>query len=166
MAILAAAMFVCLRLLWRTGEPRVATLAALVGLLGLGSAALLLVSGSRPLGADVPTAAALGMVAAALLAFVVARALAATLEELELAEALHWGSMQGVRALTELAASERGARGERIADLLGLGCDRFGLEVGIVARIEDGRWTVHALRAPPEGFATPGTSLELAATLC
>src|SRR5262249_43497382 len=101
----------------------------------------------------------LGMVAAALLAFVVARALAATLEELELAEALHWGSMQGVRALTELAASERGARGERIADLLGLGCDRFGLEVGIVARIEDGR-------GPREGLAARGRALELGATLC
>lgn len=165
MAILAMAMFVCLRLIWRTGEPRVATLAGLVALLGLGSGALLVVHGNRPLGPDVPTAAALGMVAAALLALVAARAFAATFEELELAEALHWGSMQGVRALTELAAGERGGPGERLAAMLELGCERFGLEVGLVARVEDGRWTIHARRAP-EDFAARGTALELGATLC
>jgi GAF domain-containing protein len=163
--ILAAAMFVCLRLLWRTGEPRVATLAALVGLLGLGAGALLLVYGNRPLAVDLPTATALGLVAVALLALLVARAFAATLEELELAEALHWGSMQGVRALTELAAGERREPGGRLAALLELGCDRFGLEVGIVSRIDGERWEVHALHAP-EGTPPGGSALGLADTLC
>jgi len=163
--ILAAALFVCLRLLWRTGEFRVATLAGLVGLLGLGGGALLFVHGNRPLATDVPTAAALGLVAVSLLALLVARGFASTLEELELAEAIHWGSMQGVRALTELAAGERREPGGRLAGLLELGCDRFGLEVGIVSRIDGERWAIHALYAP-EGVLPAGTVLDLADTLC
>ena len=163
--ILAAALFVCLRLLWRTGEFRIATLAGLVGLLGLGGGALLFVHGNRPLAIDVPTAAALGLVAVSLLALLVARGFASTLEELELAEAIHWGSMQGVRALTELAAGERREPGGRLAGLLELGCDRFGLEVGIVSRIDGERWAIHAFQAP-EGVLPAGTVLDLADTLC
>jgi signal transduction histidine kinase len=161
---LAAAWAV--RLLWRTGEMRVAVLAVLAVLLGLAGGALLAGAGGRPLAADATSAAALAALGAAAAAVLAVRAFAATLDELELAEALHWGSMQGVRAVTELAAEQRGKLDERLAALLELGCERFGLEVGIVSRVHEDRYEIRALRAA-EGFpAARGEILSLAATVC
>src|SRR5262249_37593133 len=139
-------------------------LAGPLGLVAIAAGSLGIAQGSRPLGLDAASAAALALLAAAALSPLAVRALASALEELDLAEALHWGSMQGVRALTELAAGRRGA-GEGLAALLDLGCDRFGLDVGMLALVEGDRWEVHALRAP-EGFAAVGTRLGLAETLC
>src|SRR5262245_63848046 len=104
----ALALALALRLLRRTGEIRAGALAALVALAGLSQAALLAALGGRPLGLDAASAAAVAGLGASVASLFAVRALAATLEELELAEALHWGSMQGVRAVTELAADRRG----------------------------------------------------------
>jgi signal transduction histidine kinase len=165
-AVLAVALVESLRLLRRSGEARVGVLAALVLLLGLGAGALLVAQGSRPLALDAPSAAALAALGASAAAWLGVRALAATLEELELAEALHWGSMQGVRALTGLAADRRGGLDERLASLLDLGRDRFGLEVGWLARLEGGRFELRALRAPEEFPVAAGDALDLTETVC
>jgi signal transduction histidine kinase len=165
-AILALALAQALRLLRRSGEARVAVLAALVVLLAVGTGALLVTQGARPLAADAPSAAALALLGASGAAWLGVRALAATLEELELAEALHWGSMQGVRALTELAADRRGELDERLASLLDLGRERFGLEVGWLARIEGERFELRALRAPAEFPVAAGDVLDLGETVC
>jgi len=164
--VLALAVALALRLLRRSGEGRVAVLAALAAFAAAGQAALLFQYGDRPLGLDAQSAAALaGLVAAGAALFAV-RAFGATLAELELAEALHWGSMQGVRAVTELAADRGGRLEERLASLLELGCERFGLEIGIVSRIRGDRYEVCALRAP-EGFpVASGGVLPLGDTVC
>jgi len=162
----ALALALALRLLRRTGEIRAGALAALVALAGLSQAALLAALGGRPLGLDAASAAAVAGLGASVASLFAVRALAATLEELELAEALHWGSMQGVRAVTELAADRRGRLDERLDSLLELGCERFGLEIGLVSQILGERYEVRALRAP-EGFAVAGGStLRLADTIC
>ena len=162
----ALALALALRLLRRSGEAGVAVLAALVALVALGQGALLLAHGDRPLAVDAASAGALAGLAAAGFALFAVRAFAATLEELELAEALHWGSMQGVRAVTELAADRSGRLDERLASLLELGCERFGLEIGIVSRILGNRYELRALRAP-EGFpVAAGSVLRLGDTVC
>jgi hypothetical protein len=127
---------------------------------------MLLAHGDRPLAVDAASAGALAGLAAAGFALFAVRAFAATLEELELAEALHWGSMQGVRAVTELAADRSGRLDERLASLLELGCERFGLEIGIVSRVLDERYELRTLRAP-EGFpVAAGSVLRLGDTVC
>ncbi len=164
--IQALSLALAVRLLRRSGEMRVGVLAALVILAALGQGALLVAHAGRPLAADAATAAALAGLAAAVAALFAVRAFAATLDELELAEALHWGSMQGVRAVTELAADRRGRLDERLASLLELGCERFGLEIGIVSRILGERYELRALRAP-EGFpVAAGSVLRLGDTIC
>jgi signal transduction histidine kinase len=164
--ILAVGLALCLRVLRRTGELRASLLATLLCLLALGQGALLAAWRGRPLAADLPSAAALAGLAAAVAALLVVRALATTLEELERAEGAHWGSMQGVRALTELAAHRGGERGERLAALLELGCERFGLEVGLLSRIGGDRYELHALRAPTGFRSSAGSVLRLDETLC
>jgi GAF domain-containing protein len=155
-----------LRLLWRTGEAFVAVLALLAGFLGLAAGGLLVAAGDRPLGVDATSAAALSTLAAAAAAVFAVRGFARALDELELAEALHWGSMQGVRAVTELAAEQRGRLDERLAALLELGCEHFGLEVGLVSHVCDDRYEIRALRGP-EGFpVASGHVLPLAETIC
>jgi GAF domain-containing protein len=166
LAALAIALGLCLRLLHRSGEVRVTLLAALLAALAGAGGALLYALPPRPLGFDAATAAALAGLAACIAAPFLVRALATTLEELELAEALHWGSMEGVRALTGLVAAREGEASERLAALLALGCERFGLEVGLVSRIRGARYEIHALHAP-QGFAwAPGALLSLEATPC
>jgi GAF domain-containing protein len=164
--ILALALALALRLLRRSGETRVGALAALVALAGAGQGAFLVAYAGRPLGLDAASAAALAGLAAGVAALFAVRAFAVTLEELELAEALHWGSMQGVRAVTELAADRRGLLDERLHSLLELGCERFGLEIGLVSRILGERYELRALRAP-DGFPVEaGSVLRLGDTLC
>ncbi len=160
----ALALGLALRLLRRSGEARVAILAALVALVALGQGALLVAHGGRPLAADAVSAAVLAGLAAAGVALFAVRGFAATLEDLDLAEALHWGSMQGVRAVTELDRS--GRLDERLASLLELGCQRFGLEIGILSHIFGDRYELRALRAPERFPVSAGSVLRLCDTIC
>jgi hypothetical protein len=166
LGFLACALAGALRLLRRTGEVRVGLVAGLVALLGLGAGGLLATSAGQPLALDAPSAAALASLGASVAALFVLRAFAATLEELDVAEALHWGSMQGVRALTQLAAAKRGELEERLAALLELGCERFGLEVGFLSRIEGDHHEIRALHASGDFPHAVGARLPLGATLC
>ncbi len=164
--ILLWALALSLRLMQRTGEVRVGAVTGLVGLEGLGAGALLAATHGDPLGLDATSAAALATLCASVGSLLVVRVFASTLEELELAEALHWGSMQGVRAVTQLAAEQRGGLAERLAALLELGCERFGLEVGFLSRIEGDAHEIRALHAPGGFPLAIGSKLPLAATLC
>ncbi len=165
-SILVWALAVALRGLRRTGEARMALVAGLVALLCLVAGALLAENPARPLGLDATSAEAAAILAAAGASLLVTRAFDSTLEELDLAEALHWGSMQGVRAVTQLAGAQSGEIAERLAALLELGCERFGLEVGIVARVDGDQYEIRALHAP-DGFpVAAGAILRLEETLC
>ena len=164
--ILLWALAASLRLLRRSGDERLGLLAGLVLLLALGAGALLGATHGSALALDATSGAALASLAGSAAALLVVRAFATTLEELELAEALHWGSMQGVRAVTQLAAERRGELAERLAALLELGCERFGLEVGFLSRIEGDHREIRALHAP-DGFPLAiGARLPLEDTLC
>jgi len=160
------ALAVSLRLLRRTGEERVGLVTGLVVLQGLGAGALLAATHGHPLSLDATSAAALATLGASVTALLVVRAFASTLDELELAEAMHWGSMQGVRAVTRLAAEQRGELAERLAALLELGCERFGLEVGFLSHIEGGHHEIRALHAPGGFPLAVGARLPLEDTLC
>jgi len=164
--ILAWVFVAALRLVRRSGEARAGILAVLAALQGLAVGALLAVAWRRPLDFDAASGAALATLGASLATLLTLRAFAATLEELDLAEALHWGSMQGVRAVTQLAAEPRGELAERLAALLELGCDRFGLEVGFLSRIEGEQQEIRALRAPAGFPLAVGARLPLGSTLC
>ncbi len=165
-AALTWAFAASLRLLRRSGEARVGLAAALVLLQGVAAGGLLALHHGQPLGFDLASGVALAIAGTAACAVFVVRAFAATLEELEVAETLHWGSMQGVRAVTQLAAEQRGEPSERLAALLALGCERFGLEVGFLSRIEGDEHEIRALHAPAEFPLSVGARLPLAATLC
>lgn len=54
---------------------------------------------------------------------------------------------------------------QRIERLLALGCETFGLELGILARIEDATYTVERVY-PPEGGIARGAVFDLAQTYC
>jgi hypothetical protein len=74
--------------------------------------------------------------------------------------------MQGVRAVTQLAAEQRGELADRLGALLELGCERFGLEIGFLARIEGDLHEIRALHAPAGFPLAVGATLPLAARPC
>jgi signal transduction histidine kinase len=165
-AALLWALASSLRLLRRSGEVRVGLATGLVGLQALGAGALLAATRGQALGLDATSAAVLATLGAAIASVFVVRSYGSTLEELDLAEALHWGSMQGVRAVTQLAAEQRGELEDRIGALLELGCERFGLEIGFLSHIEGDVHEIRALHAPSDFPLAVGATLPLAATLC
>lgn len=69
-----------------------------------------------------------------------------------------------LRTLYEVAAAHNFDFEQRIQYLLAMGCQTFGLEFGILARIEDKRYNVTVAKAPDDSFY-PGFSVELEQTL-
>ena len=92
--------------------------------------------------------------------------LARSLHERDRAEHIQWNSMESVRALAELLAGRRGDRGEALPELLALGCDRLGLELGVYTHIENGRSSALAIHGPADSPIKPGDEFELAETPC
>lgn len=166
LAVLAMATLGSLVVMLRSGETRVALLLGLFLLLGLQQGVALYESAGTPLAFDLATAGALAGLGIGLLGLLSVLALARTLAELERAEALHWESMEGVRGLTELASRREMSLDERLPLLLELGCERLGLEIGVVSRVRGGRFEVLAIHAPESFPIGPGAAFDLADTFC
>ena len=69
-----------------------------------------------------------------------------------------------LRTLYEVAAARNFDFEERIQYLLAMGCQTFGFEFGILARIENNRYLVSVSKVPDNSFY-PGFSVELEQTL-
>jgi hypothetical protein len=166
LAVLAMATLASVVVLLRTGEMRVALLTGLFLLLGLQQGVLLWQTWGEPVGLDWLTASASAGLGIGLLGLLTVLALHRILGELDRAEALHWDSMEGVRGLTELASRRDVAPQERLEELLALGCERLGLEIGVVSRVAGGRYEVLAIHAPESFPIGAGAAFELADTFC
>ena len=166
LAVLALAAMGSLALMLRTGETRVALLLGLFLLLGLQQGVALYERAGTPLAFDLATAWALAGLGIGLLGLLSVFALARTLDELERAEALHWESMEGVRGLTDLASRREMSLDERLPFLLELGCERLGMQIGVVSRVRGERYEVLAIHAPESFPIGPGAVFDLADTFC
>jgi hypothetical protein len=166
LTIAAAAFFGSLIVLGRSGESRVAWLTGVLGLLGVQQALALWRSSHAPLGFDLTTGIALASLAISLLGFFAVIAVGRILRELDRAENLHWESMEGVRGLTEVAARRGIGSEEKFALLLEIGCDRLGLEIGLISRVRGERYEVQAIRAPDDFPVASGAVFALGETHC
>ncbi|HEY9747498.1 MAG TPA: CHASE domain-containing protein [Allocoleopsis sp.] len=81
------------------------------------------------------------------------------------AEAALQESEAGVRALYEVTAARSLSFEQRIAGLLAMGCERFGLEVGILAKVQDGRYEVMMARSPNQAMK-PSDIFDVKQTWC
>lgn len=166
LAVLAMALLGSLVIMARTGETRVALLTGLFLLLCLQQGVALAAGWDASLGFDLATASALAGLGIGLLGLLSVVALGRTLGELERAESIHWESMEGVRGLTDLASRHEIAIEERLPVLLEMGCDRLGVEIGLMSRVSGGRYEVVAIHAPASFPITAGAAFDLADTFC
>jgi len=70
-----------------------------------------------------------------------------------------------IRALYEVTATQNLNFEQRIQALIDMGCQNFGLECGILARVQDNRYEVMAVRSP-DGILKPGDVFDVNQTLC
>jgi GAF domain-containing protein len=152
--------------LGRSGEGRVALLTGFLGLLGVQQAFALWRSSHAPLGLDLTTGIAAAGLGAGLLGFFAVIAVGRILREFDRAEALHWESMEGVRGLTELTMRRGVGVEEKLPLLLEMGCERLGLEVGLVSRVRGERYEVLAIHAPDDFPVAGGAVFALGETQC
>jgi signal transduction histidine kinase len=150
----------------KSGETRVALLTGLFLLLGVQQGVALWRAGDAPLGFDLATGAAAAGLAAGLLGLVAMAAIARILAELDRAEMLHWESMEGVRGLTDLASRTEVALEQRLPLLLELGCERLGLDIGLVSRVRGERYEVAWIHAPETYPIAAGSVFALDETPC
>lgn len=165
-ACLALAALGSLGVVRRSRDPRVWLIFGLLFLFGAAEGLALWLAWDVPLGLDPATAAAFTALAASILAVWVVVSIGRTLRELDQAEAIHWRSMEAVRALSELAGDPRLTPEMRAAQMLEIGCRCFGLDIGIRSRVSGERYEVAAIRAP-DGFPIrPGAAFPLSETWC
>ncbi|WP_028670868.1 GAF domain-containing protein [Saccharospirillum impatiens] len=74
--------------------------------------------------------------------------------------------LQFLRILNDIAADAKSSLDERLNRALALGCEYLGLEVGIISRIEQDRYTVQWCQAPPTTDLNPGDEFALGDTFC
>ena len=165
-AILTIAAANSLVVLRRSRDPRVWLLTGLLVLLGGAQGTALWTASGAPLAADAATAGAFATLGASCLALWVVRSVGRTLRELDRAEALHWSSMEAVRALAELAEDRCTDLEARVAQMLEIGCRCFGLEIGILSRVSGARYEVAAIRAPRDFPIGPGAAFPVSETWC
>jgi hypothetical protein len=149
----------------RSGEARIAALAGLFALLAARQGLTLWNIGDASLAFDAHSAAELLLLLASGIAAVALVANDRTRSERDRAEALHWDSMEAVRRLSGLSRAKLEPQA-RLEALLDLGRARFGLEVGIVSRVEGDRYTISAIRAPHGYPLERGALLSLDDTFC
>ncbi|MEP6519529.1 response regulator [Microcoleus vaginatus FACHB-2002] len=70
-----------------------------------------------------------------------------------------------IRALYEVTSTQNLNFEQRIQALIDMGCQNFGLESGILARVQDNRYEVMVARSP-DGALKPGDALDIKQTLC
>ena len=165
-ALLLAAFAASLWLLMRSGETRVGILSAVLALLVVHPALGLWREPARTLAFDAATAADGAFLLASLLCLFVVVALWRTLGERDRIESLHWDAMEGVRALGALGDSPSADFDAQLARLLEIGCECFGVEVGIVSRVGGKRYEVIAIRAPASVPVSKGAVFPLEETCC
>lgn len=164
---LAVALSASVVLFARTGELRLGLLTGLLAAMAIPQGISLWQLGWSPgLGLDLATAAAAAGLVASLFGLQSVRAMGRTLRELERAEALQWESMEGVRGVTELAARRGMSVQEKLPLLLEMGCERLGLDVGLVSRVRGDRYELVALHAPEDFPVAEGAAFALADTAC
>lgn len=74
--------------------------------------------------------------------------------------------LQFLHILNDIAADAKSSLDERLNRALALGCEHLGLEVGIISRIEQDRYTVRWCQAPPTTVLSPGDEFALGDTFC
>ncbi|MEE8508698.1 MAG: GAF domain-containing protein, partial [Myxococcota bacterium] len=153
-------------LLVRSGEIRIGLLTALFAMLALGQAVALRAEWGNPLALDPTSAAAVAGLLACALGLLVLGATADIGAERDRVEALHWDSMEAVRALGALAADAKRSPDETLPGLLEIGCNYLGLEVGFVSRVQGGHSEIVAIRADDDYPLSVGGVFPLEETFC
>ena len=166
--ILAIGIAGSLVLVLRTGEARVAFLTLLFALLGVRQGIELWSSWGAPsaLAFDMSGVAETSILAAGVAGVIALVAFWRSLFERDRAESLHWDSMEAVRLLGEVAAQPNLTLNEKLEELLKIGCERFDLEVGLVARVDDERSEIIGYRAPHDFPLSQGAIFLLADSYC
>jgi diguanylate cyclase (GGDEF)-like protein/PAS domain S-box-containing protein len=85
-------------------------------------------------------------------------------EHKEVEEALR-ASESSILSLYNIASSQSMRFADRAQAILELGCERFGMEIGILAKVQGERYEVVAVRSPDNAIVR-GAVLELADTYC
>jgi signal transduction histidine kinase len=75
------------------------------------------------------------------------------------------GGVQAMRELYEVISTPHRHPGEQIQAMLAMGCQHFGLAIGILSRIEDERYEI-VQAITPDGSLTPGDCFALGDTYC
>ena len=153
-------------LLGRSGEVRFGLLTILFALIAVGQTVALLSQWGDALAADLPTAAALAGLLACALGLLVLGAVADIGTERDRMEALHWNSMETVRALGQLTVKTRCDLDGKLRGLLEIGCGYLGLEVGIISRVVEDRSEIVAIRAGEDCPIERGAVFALGETFC
>jgi hypothetical protein len=153
-------------LLARSGEMRFGLLMILFALIAVGQIVALRSQWGDPLAADLPTAAALAGLLACALGLLVLGAVADMGAERDGMEALHWDSMEAVRALGQLSVETRCDLDGKLRGLLEIGCGYLGLEVGIISRVHADRSEIIAIRAGEDCPIERGAVFSLGETFC
>jgi len=153
--------------LWnRSGETRVGLFGALFLLIAIHQAVTAWTNWNDPLGWNAASLERLLGLAVGALGVLTVVALWRTLAERDRAEKLHWDSMETVRIIDELNENDSMPCDTKIAKLLAMGADRFGLEVAMVARVHEGRYEIIAIHAPENFPVAKGDVFPLEATVC
>jgi PAS domain S-box-containing protein len=85
-------------------------------------------------------------------------------ERVRAAEALR-ESAESIRSLYDIIAAQHLGSWEKIGALLEMGCQRFGMRIGILSHIQDERYEVIAARSP-DNVIPPGAVFDLGQTYC
>ncbi len=150
----------------RSGEIRIGLLTALFAMLAVGQAVALRAEWGNPLALDPTSAAAIAGLFACALGLLVLGVTADIGAERDRVEALHWDSMEAVRALGALAADAKRSPDETLPGLLEIGCNYLGLEVGFVSRVQGGHSEIVAIRADDDYPLRIGGVFPLEETFC
>jgi signal transduction histidine kinase len=67
--------------------------------------------------------------------------------------------------LLQIAADPETSFERKVQDLLQMGCERFALEIGILAEIEGNKYTIRQVSSPDDSLK-PGQSFDLSETYC
>ncbi len=165
-ALLLAALAGCAVLWNRSGETRVGLFGVLFLMIAIHQAVAPWMEWNDPFAWNVSSFGRLAGLAVGVFCVIAVVALWRTLAERDRAEKLHWDSMETVRAINELNASDSISLDDKIARLLEMGTSRFDLEVAMVARVREDRYEIIAIRSPESFPVTLGAVLSLEETFC
>ncbi|MEG4942673.1 response regulator [Microcoleus sp. F4-D5] len=96
---------------------------------------------------------------------IINRSLKAEIKRRKQAEAELRTREAAIRALYEVTATQNLNFEQRIQALIDMGCQTFGLECGILARVQDNRYEVMVARSP-DRVLKPGDVFDINQTLC